>query len=157
MAGTANSVQFFPAGGSGTGAPIGGVGCAVNENFHMHGMISFYRDGVRLGIPANIGLKGCGYELHTHEPTSGVIHIETNVPKQFNLGQFFALWGQNLSRTNTAGIVGPVRFYVIENGKITPFLGEPSTIVLGSHREVLIVTGTAPATVPQYDWINSQL
>lgn len=157
MAGTANSLQYFPAGGSGTGQTIDGVRCAPNENYHAHGMISFYRNGVRLGIPEHIGLNGCAYELHTHDPYTGVVHIETDVKTTFVLRQFFSLWGQNLSRNGAAGIAGPVRFYIIEGGKLSEYTGDPGLIELGSHREVLIVTGTAPATVPQYDWENSNL
>lgn len=156
-AGTAGSVQYFPAGGSGTGQPIAGVGCATSEKYHAHAMVSFYRDGVRLGLPAHIGLNGCTYELHTHEPTTGVIHMETDVPRQFKLGQFFDLWGQPLARSGTAGLAGPVRFYLIEAGKLSAYSGDPAAIELTSHREVLIVTGKAPDSVPQYDWEGSQL
>lgn len=157
VAGTANSLQYFPAGGSGTGQPIDGVQCAPAVHYHVHGMISFYHDGLRLGIPQHIGLNGCAYEMHTHDPTTGVVHIETDGPKTFVLRQFFSLWGQPLSRAGTAGLAGPVRFYLIENGKLSLYTGDPNTIELGPHREVVIVTGTAPATVPQYDWAGSNL
>jgi hypothetical protein len=157
VAGTAASTQYFPAGGSGTGAPIAGVGCATNEHYHIHAMISFYRDGVRLGIPANIGLNSCTYEMHTHDGTTGVVHIETEVQKDFVLGQFFALWGQNLARSNAAGIAGPVRFYIVDNGVLSLYTGDPAQIPLIAHREVLIVTGTAPVTVPRYDWASTGL
>jgi hypothetical protein len=157
VAGTAASVQFFPAGGSGTGAPIAGVGCATNEHYHIHAMVSFYRDGVRLGIPANIGLNNCTYEMHTHDGTTGVVHIETEVQKEFVLGQFFAVWGQTLARSGAAGIGGPVRFYTIDNGVLSLYTGDPALIQLIAHREVLIVTGTAPATVPRYDWASTGL
>ncbi|MDB5959145.1 MAG: hypothetical protein JWP59_439 [Massilia sp.] len=157
VAGTANSLKYFPAGGSGTGQPIAGVGCAPNEHYHIHAMLSFYHDGVRLGIPEHIGLNGCAYELHTHDSTTGVIHIETDVTKQFVLGQFFALWGQPMSRSGAAGFPGPVRYYLIDNGVLTLYTGDPATILLTAHREVLIVTGSAPATVPRYDWSTTGL
>ena len=157
VAGTAHSLQFFPAGGSGTGQPIAGVGCAPNEHYHIHAMISFYRDGVRLGIPEHIGLNGCAYEMHTHDPTTGVVHIETDVQKKFSLGQFFALWGQNLSSDSAAGIAGPVRLYIIENGALTRYTGDLASVEFAAHRELLIVTGTAPATVPRYDWESTGL
>ena len=157
VAGTDSSYPFFPAGGSGSGAPIAGVGCATNERYHIHAMVSFYRDGIRLGIPANIGLKGCTYEMHTHDATTGVVHIETDVQKDFVLGQFFALWGQPLSRSSAAGIAGPVRFYTIDNGVLSWYAGDPALIPLKAHREVLVVTGTAPATVPRYDWASTGL
>ena len=157
VAGTATSTQYFPAGGSGTGAPIAGVGCATNEHYHIHAMISFYRDGIRLGIPANIGLNNCTYEMHTHDGTTGVVHIETEMQKDFVLGQFFALWGQDLARSSAAGIGGPVRFYTIDNGVLSLYTGDPARIPLIAHREVLIVTGTAPTTVPRYDWASTGL
>jgi hypothetical protein len=157
VAGTDGSYQYFPAGGSGTGAPIAGVGCATNEHYHIHAMVSFYRDGIRLGIPANIGLKGCTYEMHTHDPTTGVVHIEADVRKDFVLGQFFAVWGQNLSRSSAAGVAGPVRFYTIDNGVLAAYTGAPALIAMTARREVLVVTGTAPATVPRYDWASTGL
>lgn len=157
VAGTLNSVQYFPAVGSGTGATISGVGCASTERYHIHAMISFYRDGVRLGIPAHIGLNGCTYEMHTHDATTGVVHIETDVQKIFFLGQFFALWGQTLSRGSAAGIAGPVRYYTIDNGVLSLYTGEPALLVLTAHREVLIVTGKAPTVVPRYDWASTEL
>lgn len=157
VAGTADSLQFFPAGGSGSGQPIAGVGCAPNEHYHIHAMISFYRDGVRLGIPEHIGLNGCAYEMHTHDSTTGVVHIETGAETKFVLGQFFSLWEQPLSRDGAAGINGPVRFYIIENGGLAKFDGDPATIEFAAHREILIVTGSAPATVPRYDWASTGL
>lgn len=157
VAGTAGSYPYFPAGGSGTGATIAGVGCAATEHYHIHAMISFYRDGIRLGIPEHIGLNGCTYEMHTHDATTGVVHIETDVPKSFVLGQFFALWGQNLARDGAAGIAGPVRFYTVDNGILSLYTGDPALIALTAHREVVIVTGTAPATLPRYDWASTGL
>jgi hypothetical protein len=156
-AGTADSYQYFPAGGSGTGAPIAGVGCASTELYHIHAMVSVYRDGIRLGIPAHIGLNGCTYEMHTHDPTTGVVHIETDVRKDFVLGQFFALWGQTLSRSSVAGIAGPVRYYLVDDGVLSLYTGDPALIALTAHREVLIVTGTAPAIVPRHDWVSTGL
>jgi len=157
VAGTDGSYQYFPVGGSGNGTPIAGVGCTASVHYHTHAMVSFYRDGIRLGIPADIGLKGCTYEMHTHDATTGVVHIETEVRKDFMLGQFFALWGQILSRSSAAGIAGPVRFYTIDNGVLKAYAGDPALIALTAHREVLVVAGTAPATVPRYDWASTGL
>jgi hypothetical protein len=132
-------------------ATVSGVGCLVNENFHQHSLVSIYRDGVRLGLPDNIGRSGCAYELHTHDAT-GVVHIETDVPKKFTLGQFFALWNQPLGANGTAGLGSPVRFYVIEKEKLTRYTGDPAALELVAHREIVIVGGTAPAVLPKYRW-----
>ena len=146
--GTINSQRLWPA-GSGTGSPIDGVNCLGNANDHIHALVSLYRDGTRVAMPAEIGLRGCTYEMHTHDWT-GTVHI--HVQKTFTLGQFFSLWGKDLSRTSVAGIAGPVRYYIVENGNVTPFSGDPKTIQFAPHREILILTGRSPGVVPRYAW-----
>lgn len=132
-------------------APVGGVVCAASENFHQHSLVSIYKDGVRQGLPDNVGRGGCNYELHTHDGT-GVVHIEADVPKKFTLGQFFALWKQPLSANGTAGLAGPVRFYVIENERLTRYTGDPAALELVAHREIVVISGPAPAVLPKYRW-----
>jgi hypothetical protein len=134
-----------------------GVGCASTVNYHIHAMLSIYKDGVRLALPSNIGRNSsCDYGMHTHNGT-GVVHIETSVPTLYTLGQFFAEWGQPLSTSAIAGLPGKPTFYIIENQKITPFTGDPQTIALNAHREVLVITGTPPAQVPRFEWNSSGL
>ena len=151
---TINALPYWPV-WYGTGKPVDGVNCLVNGNYHKHALISIYSNGKRLGFPDGIGRvhAGCyhAYEMHVHDVT-GIIHIEADVPKQFKLGQWFSLWKQTLSRTSVAGLAGPVRFYIIENGTITRYDGDPSQINLLPHREVLIVTGTPLTVVPKYQW-----
>jgi hypothetical protein len=137
-------------------SPIGGVTCAGSEAYHVHAMVSIYRDGVRLALPNSIGRATCNYAMHTHDG-SGVVHIEAPAPVIFNLGQFFSLWGQPLSSTSIAGLPGTPAFYVIENEKITRVTTDPRAIVLMPHREILVVTGTPPTQVPRYHWQTSGL
>jgi hypothetical protein len=141
---------------SGTGKPVDGVTCATAEDYHVHSMVSLYKDGIRLGLPAEIGLHGCGYELHTHDHT-GVVHNETDMKKTFTFKQFFSVWGKELTTTSVAGLTGNIRFYIIENGKLTPFNGDPATIEIASHRELLIIIGKSPGVVPQYSWAGTGL
>jgi hypothetical protein len=134
-----------------------GVGCASTVNYHIHAMLSIYKDGVRLALPSNIGRNSsCDYGMHTHNAT-GVVHIETSVPTIYTLGQFFAEWGQPLSASAVAGLPGKPTYYIIENQKITPFTGDPTTITLNAHREILIATGKAPTQVPNFEWNSSGL
>jgi hypothetical protein len=149
-AGTANSQRNWTD-GSGTGAPIAGVNCMGTIQFHIHSLVSIYRDGIRLAVPLSIGLLGCTYELHTHD-RSGVVHIEANVARDFTLGQFFAVWGQPISRTSVAGLAGPVRYYVIDKETLTRYDGNPADIKLGAHKEIVIITGTPPSVLPKYLW-----
>jgi hypothetical protein len=136
---------------------IQGVACKSGTQYHAHALISFYKDGQRLALPANIGRNGsCNYELQT-EDKSGLVHIQSGASKVFTLGQFFAVWGQSLSASAVAGLAGTPTFYIIDNGTITQFNGDPQTITLDPHREILIVTGTPPTQVPRYDWNSSGL
>jgi len=142
---------------TGTGA-VDGVACYISGgNYHVHALLSIYQDGVRLAVPGSVGRNSaCDYELHTHEG-SGTIHVETDVAKTFTLGQFFALWGQNLGATSVAGLPGTPTYYVIENEKVTRITSSPADITLTAHKEVVIITGVPPKEVPKYDWATSGL
>jgi len=137
-------------------APIDGVACATSEAYHIHAMISIYRNGTRMALPNNIGRNSCNYDLHTHDG-SGVIHLETATPKFFTLGQFFSVWGQTLSPTEVAGLGGVPSIYVVQNEQITKVTVNPDDITLEAHKEIVIVVGTPPAEIPRYHWATSAL
>jgi hypothetical protein len=153
--GTLYNTAAWPVWWGNNGKPVAAVNCLLNANWHKHMLISIYSNGKRLGFPDGIGRvhAGCyhAYEMHVHDVT-GIIHMESDTPKNFTLADWFALWQQPLSRDGAAGLPGPVRFYIIENGKITRYDGDPAQIAMVAHREVLIVTGTPLATVPKYQW-----
>jgi hypothetical protein len=156
-AATTFSQPHWPAWSHSGTATVDGVGCAKNENYHIHALLSVYQDGVRLALPESIGRgTGCAYEMHTHDG-SGVMHIETDVFKVFTLGQFFALWGQPLSAASAAGLPGKPTYYLVDKEKVTRYTADPSAITLDAHREVVIVTGTPPTQVPRYNWNTSGL
>lgn len=151
-----NAPGAWPDVTAGTGQPIDGVGCGKSEDYHVHSLVSIYKDGVRLGLPAEIGLHGCVYELHTHDH-SGVVHNETDMKKDFTFGQFFAVWGKELTATSVAGLTGDIRFYIIENGKLTRYTGDPAAVTIVSHRELLVIIGKSPGVVPNYSWAATGL
>jgi hypothetical protein len=148
---TVNSQPPWPD-GSGTGKSIDGIDCAAASSvtYHVHSLVSLYKDGVRVGLPQEIGLRGCTYEMHTHDRT-GIVHMEAPAAKPFTLGQFFSVWGKDISKANVAGLANP-RYYLIQNQKITPYTGDPRAILFSRHLEILIIVGKAPAVVPQYEW-----
>jgi hypothetical protein len=153
--GTLYNTPAWPVWWGGYGKPIGNVNCLLNGNWHKHMLISIYNNGQRLGFPDGIGRvhAGCyhAYEMHVHDVT-GIIHMESDTPKDFKLGDWFLEWGQPLGRTGTAGLAGPVRFYIIENGQITRYDGDPAAIAMLPHREILIVAGSPLSVVPRYQW-----
>ena len=153
---TVLGAKFWSDGSTATGgngsAAMGGVNCLVSENYHIHSHLDIFKNGQALSLPAQIGLQGCAYELHTHD-TSGIIHVETAAVSRFRLGQFFAVWGQPLSSTNVAGITGlPVVAYVTNGGVMTPYTGNLSDIELTSHESITIQIGTPLLEIPSYTW-----
>jgi hypothetical protein len=155
---------FWPNGATATGGngqPVGGLACgAVDTTFHVHAHLSIFLNGRALAIPANVGIVAatpergaCVYLLHTHD-LSGKLHLEGPAPTTYTLGQFFAVWGQTLSRNDVAGITSlPVVIYVTDNNRdVAVFTGDPAAIELKSHREITIQIGSPIAQIPNYTW-----
>ena len=154
---TSFSQSNWPAWSHSGTASVDGVGCAQSETYHTHALLTVYRNGVRLALPDSIGRgSGCNYEMHTHDG-SGVLHIETDVPRTFTLGQFLSLWGQGIGGGAVLGMPGPARYYLISNETIVPVTTDPAAIPLAAHTEIVVILGTPPAALPRYDWAGSGL
>jgi hypothetical protein len=70
---------------------------------HIHPHLTIIIDGQRQTVPALIGMEPNGWlPLHTHD-NSGTIHVESTRLYDFNLGDFFAIWGQPFSNKNILG------------------------------------------------------
>src|SRR4051812_39435172 len=113
---------------------------------HIHQHLDVYIEGRHLTVPAGIGIGETFISpLHTHD-VSGVMHVESERPRTFTLGEFFGVWGVPLSSSQIGGLEAgggkQVRTWV--NGK--PFSGDPSGIELASHQEIVVAYGTAAQT-----------
>lgn len=158
--------ELAPAGGPEPGGSVDGITCAPTEQllFHIHARLTVFVNGRSQTIPAGVGFadpqveqtaKGpvvdsgaCVSWLHTHT-TDGIIHIESPVQRAFTLGNFFAIWGQPLSRTRVGPAKGNVTALV--NGRV--WLGDPSDIRLKAHRQIQLEVGTPlVAPVRLEDW-----
>ena len=126
-----------------TGQPVGPhhVGCNVTEQFveHWHPHLTIERHGAKVTVPADIGIVTAGYAvlclywLHTHDD-SGTIHVESPFARVFTLADFFAVWGEPLSRTRIGPYTGHVRAYV--NG--APYKGAPQDIPLLDGEQITL-------------------
>ena len=66
--------------------------------FHIHPQLKITINGSDQTIPANIGIKSfCMNSIHTHD-TTGVLHVESPVKKDFALGDFFAVWDKEFNQ-----------------------------------------------------------
>ena len=125
--------------------PIAGIACDAMEGqrLHIHQHLVILDHGKPVPIPANVGqvpAKGCLYWVHTHTP-DGIIHIEAPLDRKFTLGNFFAIWGQPLSKTRVATAVASkgTTVTVWVNGK--KFVGDPNKIDLDAHADIVIQVG----------------
>ncbi len=139
------------------GLPIDGIHCDRQEGSaeHIHALISLYDRGRRLSIPANVGIPEgaqCLYWLHTHSD-DGVIHIESPVRRTFTLGEFFDVWGPELSATRAGPVIasGGRRLMIWVNGKV--WRGRnPRDIVLRDHESIAIQNGPPFVHPSKPDW-----
>jgi len=107
--------------------------------FHIHSHVTIMANKQNITIPQNTGIdiqKNCMSSLHTHD-TSGVVHIEAPIKKDFTLGDFFYKWGKPLSSTQVldyqTDMEHALKVYV--DGKE---VSDPSTIILKDHEEIFI-------------------
>lgn len=136
------------------GDPVAGMSCDAMEGsrIHIHQHLTILDHGTPIAIPPNVGQpaeKRCIYWVHTHTP-DGVIHIEAPQSRSFTLGDFFAVWGQTLSRTQAASALAAkgqtLRVWV--NG--TRYTGDPRAIALAAHTDIVIEAGPPFPKPPRF-------
>ncbi|MEF2975782.1 hypothetical protein [Subtercola sp. YIM 133946] len=122
----------------------------VPEHLHAHLTISI--NGAEQTVPANTGIDavtGVTQPLHTHD-TTGILHVESAVTRDFELGQFFDEWGLPLTLTGVGGVTSsPTEtFTVFVDQK--PYTGDPADIVLTNKMDIDLVFTPAgtPASPP---------
>jgi hypothetical protein len=116
--------------------------------YHIHDHLAIFVDGKPVTVPALVGINTPAPQdqefitvLHTHDD-SGIIHIESPVRRDYTLGQFFDVWGVPLTSTSIGGYTngGTKTLRAFVNGK--PVTGDPRTIVLTNHEEIVVTYGT---------------
>jgi len=139
---------------------------------HVHAHLDVFVNGKAVVVPAGIGIdttdpgvkkgqspdgspawggilecsKPCISPLHTHDDT-GVLHTESASAAANLLGQFFTEWGVRLDSACVGGYCKPAANVAVfvDGGR---FSGDPATIALTDHKEIAIVIGSPPGTVP---------
>jgi hypothetical protein len=139
------------------GLPIDGVGCNAAEGAveHIHAHLQIFNRGLAVQIPQGIGIaqaNGCLYWIHTHA-AGGYIHIESPVQRSFTLGQFFDIWGPELSWTHADGAIAPKgqRLSIWVDGQAWHG-ADPRAIVLRDHESIVIQNGPPFAKPAPSDW-----
>jgi len=140
---------------------IGGVPCDTtghDADYHIHTHVSIYINGKQARIPTQVGIPtsgSCLYWLHTHD-ASGVIHIEAPAGRNFTLGTFLDIWGQQFSSLQYPPELdqpGGAGWQVWVNGK--PYNGDFHNIPIQAHLLVTLAYNS-PGVTPDavYNWGN---
>jgi len=90
--------------------------CITSEAYHIHPYLRISIRGIYETIPTDIGIVrnpggsvACTKPLHTHSPSDATgyvqIHVEGPVPKDFTVGDFFAVWGEAFTETRILSFV----------------------------------------------------
>lgn len=140
-----------------TGQPVDGIRCDPMEGtvLHIHQHVAIFDHGKPVRIPEDVGrplFANCFYWLHTHTP-DGIIHVESPTLRTYTLGEFFAVWGEPLSRADVAGAKPRPGEHVTVwvNGKL--YSGDPAGIELTPHADIAIDVGPpAKKPVPYTNW-----
>jgi hypothetical protein len=102
------------------------------------------------GTPVYGGIQECENPcispLHTHSD-DGILHTESTNAKPNRLGQLFTEWNVRLGPRCVGEFCKPAEpIGVYVDGK--PFAGDPRSIPLTDGKEIAIVIGKPPATIP---------
>ena len=126
---------------------------AEGAALHTHQHLDIFINGLKVDVPGGIGIgPNDSYisPIHTHD-TTGFIHVESPTVKDYDLGQFFDIWGVRLNDRCIGGYctTGGNKLKIFSNGgKIT---NNFRSIKLTVHQEIVIFYGTdsqLPQPVP---------
>jgi hypothetical protein len=108
-------------------------------------------DGRRVTVPAGIGID---YRAHLiadlySDNTSGIIHVTSDSQQEVDtLGQFFAEWQVALAVNHLGGLPisgrDPVEVY-LDGSRVA---GDPASLVLGPHEEIVVAYRAGSASIP---------
>jgi hypothetical protein len=135
-------------------AALMGLPPVFGTTVHVHQHLDLFVDGRRVVVPQGIGIDpGGGFlvPLHTHDD-SGIIHVESPVERDYTLGEFFGVWGVQLTRRCLGGYCaagdGSLRVFV--DGRRLE--SDPTQLRLRRHQEIAIVVGKPVAVPSSYDF-----
>ncbi len=70
--------------------------------YHAHPTLNIVINGTSVTIPAGVGIRGtCNEPIHTHD-TKNVLHVETDVNRDYTVGDFLLIWGNWVNNAQQA-------------------------------------------------------
>jgi len=122
---------------------------------HIHQHLDLVINGQNFTVPAEVGI-GTDFisPIHTHD-TTGVLHVESPVVKDFMLGQFFDEWGVTLSDSCIANYCSDSSHKLLMAVNGNPIKNNFHNYVLKAHDEIEIWYGPSDQTpdfIRSYDF-----
>ncbi|HEX8033578.1 MAG TPA: hypothetical protein VF510_07010 [Ktedonobacterales bacterium] len=150
-----------------------GLSCLGTEGLaeHFHVYLAIYANGQQVQVPANTGIvpqnggtSACFYQLHVHgDPgDDNIIHIESPTKDPFTLGQFYAIWGQTLTKTQSGDYKADATHKLVyetvdDKGKVTTVTGDPWDIKLASHETIYVLYNSPNVKPVQFTkWLPNE-
>jgi hypothetical protein len=134
--------RYHPPAALRAGEPVAGMRCGNGRRFSVHVELFAHRRVVI--VPPGIGVaRGCSYPVRTTQPT-GVVEVARG-PRR-TLGDLFAVWGRRLGPRRLLSFPGRVSVFV--GGRRRP--GDPRTVPLTPHAEIVVEVGGYVAPHPSY-------
>ncbi len=114
--------------------PVSELTCASGRRFAVH--VELFATRRVIVVPRGIGVapSGCRSPLSTNAPT-GVVEVLAG--RRYTLAYLFRVWGRTLSPSRLLSFRGRVSVFV--DGR--RFTGDPRTVPLTRHAEIVIETG----------------
>ena len=154
-----------------SGQTVDGIACNAGEGTtqHYHSYLEVFVNGEQQTVPPGTGIVApqgaggsalasngnqvCLYALHVHDGEPNIVHIESPNNSRYTLGQFFDIWGEQLSATqvmgNSVDATHTLTFEVFDAaGKLTTVTSDPRAITFAEHETIAILYNT-PATKAQ--------
>jgi hypothetical protein len=125
------------------GRPVGRLRCIGGARFSVHVEL-FARREVAI-VPPGIGVarSGCGYPVRTTTPT-GVVEVART--GRYTLGDLFRVWGRRLDDEALLSFRGRVSVFVAGLRR----LGDPRSVVLTPHEQIVVEVGGYVTPHPSY-------
>lgn len=149
-----------------------GLSCLGTEGLveHFHVYLAIYANGQQVQVPGNTGIvpqgsnSACFYQLHVHSipGDDNIIHIESATQDPYTLGQFYAIWGQILTKTQAgdykADATHKLVFETVDGkGKVTSVTGDPWDIKLAPHETIYVLYNSPNVTpAPFTKWLPNE-
>jgi hypothetical protein len=119
----------------------------------VHAVLRVFVNGEQTAVPNEIGIDRATNtfaSLHTHDET-GTIHMETDNPYPFTLGQFFTIWGVKLTKTQLGGMTnsGENKVQTFVNGKP---IADPVAYKPKSHDKIVVAYGKPGSAPKTFDY-----